>query len=212
VTTHQVLSVRWAALIRGVGGYGAVEFVGAALIAAWGHPSRKYHDLTHLQTVLDGIDDLAAHAADPLACELAAWYHDAVYEGLPDDEERSARQAERDLPGLGLDPARIAEVARLVRLTVGHDPAPDDRNGAVLCDADLAILAAAPQAYAAYARAVRAEYAHVEDAAFRTGRAAVLRRLLDLPELYRTPFGHAHWEGPARANLGAELAELACIG
>ena len=208
MTTHQILTDRWAALIRGVGGYGAVEFVGAALIAAWGHPSRKYHNLTHLQAVLDGIDDLAGHATDPLACELAGWYHDAVYEGLPDDEERSARQAERDLPDLGLPPARVAEVARLVRLTVNHDPAPDDRNGAVLCDADLAILAADDDAYAAYTRAVRAEYAHVSDAAFRTGRAAVLQSLLDLPELFRTPKGRAEWEPRARANLRTELTFL----
>ena len=35
---------------------------------------------------------------------LAAWYHDSVYAGLPDDEERSARRAEEDLSGLGLEP------------------------------------------------------------------------------------------------------------
>jgi predicted metal-dependent HD superfamily phosphohydrolase len=208
VTRHQILTDRWAALVRGAGGYGAVEFVGAALIATWGHPGRQYHNLTHLQAVLDGVADLADHATDPLACELAAWYHDAVYEGLPDDEERSARQAERDLPGLGLAPARIAEVARLVRLTAGHDPAPDDRNGAVLCDADLAILAADADAYAAYTRAVRAEYAHIEDTAFRAGRAAVLQSLLDLPVLFRTPLGHEQWEPRARANLAAELTTL----
>jgi predicted metal-dependent HD superfamily phosphohydrolase len=208
VIRHQIFADRWAALIRGLGGYGAVEYVGATLIAAWGHPSRTYHNLTHLQAVLDGIDDLATHAADPLACELAAWYHDAVHEGLPDDEERSARLAERDLPGLGLDPTRIAEVARLVRLTVDHDPAPEDRNGAVLCDADLAILAADTDAYAAYTTAVRREYQHIGDEAFRAGRAAVLQALLDLPQLFRTPQGHAEWEPRARANLRTELAHL----
>jgi predicted metal-dependent HD superfamily phosphohydrolase len=208
VTRNQLFTDRWTALIRAAGGYGAVDFVGATLIAAWGAPHRHYHNLTHLQVVLDGVDDLDGHAADPLACQLAAWYHDAVHEGLPDDEERSARQAERDLPGLGLAPARVAEVARLVRLTVDHDPAPDDRNGAVLCDADLAILAAAPDAYAAYTAAVRLEYQHVPDDAFRSGRATILQSLLDLPTLFRTPLGRTVWEAPARANLQAELREL----
>jgi len=95
-----------------------------------------------------------------------------------------------------------------VLLTAGHDPAPDDADGAVLCDADLAILAADPEAYAAYTRAVRAEYAHVPDDAFRTGRAAVLQGLLDLPALFRTPHGHAMWEPRARANLRTELRNL----
>ena len=35
---------------------------------------------------------------------------------------------------------------------------PGDANGAVLCDADLAVLASPPEAYAAYASAVREEY------------------------------------------------------
>ncbi|CCA57354.1 hypothetical protein SVEN_4068, partial [Streptomyces venezuelae ATCC 10712] len=75
----------------------------------------------------------------------------------------------------------MTEVARLVRLTTSHDPAPGDLNGETLCDADLAILATAPDTYQGYAAAVREEYAFVPDDAFREGRAAVLRHLLDSP-------------------------------
>ena len=76
---------------------------------------------------------------------------------------------------------RVDEVARLVLLTAGHDPEPGDANGAVLCDADLAVLAGPPDAYAAYASAVRAEYGHLSDEEFTAGRIAVLERLLALP-------------------------------
>jgi predicted metal-dependent HD superfamily phosphohydrolase len=116
--------------------------------------------------------------------------------------------AERMLAGTDLPAAAIAEVARLVRLTTTHDPAEGDRNGAVLSDADLAILAADPERYAAYAAAVREEYAAVPDAAFRAGRADVLRRLLDLPALFRTPPGRERWEEAARHNLETELMLL----
>jgi predicted metal-dependent HD superfamily phosphohydrolase len=182
--------------------------LGRALIADWGDPGRQYHNLTHLQHVLRRVDELAEHAADVSAVQLGAWYHDAVYDGAPDDEERSAQRAEAELTAAGLAPPLVAEVARLVRLTVGHDPAPGDRNGETLCDADLAILAASAEDYAGYTRAVRAEYAHVDDAAFRIGRAAVLQSLLDLPMLFRTPLGHEQWEPRARANLRAELTTL----
>ena len=104
--------------------------------------------------------------------------------------------------------AQVAEVARLVRLTGTHDPGPGDRNGEVLCDADLAVLAGAPADYARYAAAVREEYAFVPDDAFRDGRAAVLRQLLDLPRLFRTPHGRDRWEPAARHNLRSELALL----
>ncbi|MEI5099278.1 hypothetical protein RB200_12455 [Streptomyces sp. PmtG] len=180
-----------------------------ALLARWSEPHRRYHTPTHLTAVLDHIDTLQTHADNPHLVRLAAWFHDAVY--APDrseNEERSARLAERALPEAGLTAADTAEVARLVRLTVTHDPAEGDRDGEVLCDADLAVLAAPPDAYAAYAAAVREEYAFVPDAAFREGRANVLRQLLALPRLFRTPYGAAHWESPARENLVAELALL----
>jgi predicted metal-dependent HD superfamily phosphohydrolase len=140
---------------------------------------------------------------------LAAWFHDAVY--LPDrseNEERSARLAERALAEAGVPEAKTAEAARLVRLTVTHDPADDDPDGQVLCDADLAILASPPSAYAAYTTAVREEYHFVPNDAFREGRAAVLRQLLDLPRLFRTPYAAAEWEATARYNLTAELEML----
>ncbi|MEW1925007.1 hypothetical protein [Streptomyces sp. NPDC088360] len=179
------------------------------LLARWAEPQRRYHTTAHLKAVLDHVDVLEEHADDADLVRLAAWFHDAVY--APDrseNEERSARLAERALPEAGLTDEQTAEVARLVRLTITHDPADGDHNGEALCDADLAILAAAPDAYAAYAAAVREEYAFVPDEDFRAGRAEVLRQLLSLPRLFRTPHGAAEWEGPARANLATEMELL----
>lgn len=180
----------------------------AAVVAAWGEPHRRYHDLAHLAAVLGLVGELAGAAADPDAVRLAAWYHDVVYDPRRGDNEQVS--AERARAGLrGLVPAeRVEEVARLVVLTAGHDPAPDDANGAVLCDADLAVLASPPEAYAAYASAVREEYRHLSDAEFTAGRTAVLEHLLALPALYRLPAVSAEWTPRARANLAAELSLL----
>jgi predicted metal-dependent HD superfamily phosphohydrolase len=98
-------------------------------------------------------------------------------------------------------------VARLVLVTAGHDPAPGDTNGAVLCDADLAVLAGPPEAYAVYASAIRVEYGHLSDDEFTGGRIAVLEHLLALPALYRTEAAR-RWTEAARANLTAELTLL----
>ncbi len=180
-----------------------------ALLTRWQEPQRRYHTVGHLTAVLDRVDELERYADDPDVVRLAAWFHDAVY--LPDrseNEERSARLAERALAEAGVPDAKTAEVARLVRLTVTHDPADDDPDGQVLCDADLAILASPPSAYAAYTAAVREEYHFVPSDAFREGRAAILRQLLDLPRLFRTPHGTAEWEATARYNLRSELQLL----
>lgn len=180
------------------------------LLARWAEPQRRYHTTGHLAAVLDHVDTLAGHAADPDAVRLAAWFHDAVYRpDRSENEERSAVLAERALPEAGVSAEVTAEVARLVRLTVSHDPGAGDTNGEVLCDADLAILAARPKEYAQYAARVREEYGFVPDEAFREGRAAVLRQLLELPRLFRTPYGAAEWEPGARHNLLTELELLA---
>ncbi|GHF79678.1 HD domain-containing protein [Streptomyces griseosporeus] len=180
------------------------------LLARWREPQRRYHTLAHLTAVLDHIDGpLEEYAGAPDLVRLAAWFHDAVY--LPErseNEERSARLAERALAEAGLPERAVAEVARLVRLTETHDPSDDDRDGQVLCDADLAVLAAPPSAYAAYTAAVREEYHFVPNDAFRSGRAAILRQLLELPRLFRTPYGRERWEATARYNLAAELEML----
>jgi hypothetical protein len=138
---------------------------------------------------------------------LAAYFHDAVYDPRGSgNEQRSAVLAEQVLRPLGAPAGLTTEVVRLVRLTTAHDPAPDDHAGALLCDADLAVLAADGPRYAAYAADVRAEYAHVDDAAFRLGRSAVLRALLERPSLYATATGRGRWEARARATSSRSSA------
>jgi len=195
----------------GTGPQPAVDELVEHLLLAYSQPHRGYQDTSHLAEVLEHVDALAGHADDPDAVRLAAWFHDAVYDatGAPGaDEEASAGLALHRLRALGVATARVAEVARLVRLTATHDPDEDDRDGAVLSDADLAVLARDQAGYAAYVAEVRREYAKVPEPAFRAGRAAVLRHLAAAPTLFRTPTGRARWEAAARANLEAELAEL----
>ncbi|GAA1394829.1 hypothetical protein GCM10009639_29400 [Kitasatospora putterlickiae] len=203
----------WTALLHRCGAAGDPAPAGRELLRRWSEPQRRYHTTDHLRAVLGHVDALAAHADDPDAVRLAVWFHDAVYRpDRSENEERSAVLAVRALTAAGLAAARVEEVARLVRLTVTHHPESGDRDGEVLCDADLAVLGGPPQAYAAYAAAVREEYAFVPEPDFRAGRAAVLRQLLALPALYRTPTAHARFDAAARANLAAEIAGLEAAG
>jgi predicted metal-dependent HD superfamily phosphohydrolase len=194
---------------RDDGGAPDPEPYGRDLLTRWSEPQRRYHTVDHLVAVLARAIELTGYADDPDAVALAAWFHDAVYRpDRSENEERSAGLAERALREAGLDEEKTNEVARLVRLTTTHDPADGDRNGEVLCDADLAVLAGGPADYADYAAAVRAEYGFVPDPDFRAGRADVLRQLLALPRLFRTPYGQDKWEATARRNVETELELL----
>ncbi len=204
----QDLVPAWAELLARHSTDPDAEGVGARLLDSWSEPHRRYHSIGHLRDILGYVEELAGYADDVDAVRLAAWFHDSVYAGRPDDEELSARRAEDDLSRLGVAPQLVAEVARLVRLTVSHNPATGDHNGEVLSDADLAALAVSRERYVQNTAAIRAEYAHIPDETFRKGRQQVLVSLLEGPGVFRTDYARREWEATARDNLRAEFATL----
>ncbi len=176
------------------------------LLARWSETHRKHHTVAHLHEMLDAIGLLAESGIDfdREAVELAAWFHDAIYEiGRDDNEDRSA-ELSREL--LASSPIRD-DVVRLVLITKTHKVDDDDVNGAVLCDADLSVLGSDAQRYRTYAAAVREEYADVPDSTFRPARAQVLTSLLDGP-LFHTAAGRERWEQLARRNIAEEIGAL----
>ncbi|MCB0980316.1 MAG: hypothetical protein H6513_00670 [Acidimicrobiaceae bacterium] len=188
-----------------------------ALLAHLREPHRRYHTAVHVMWVLRHVEatlraPTTPTVVDPDALRWAALYHDAIY--LPersDNEARSAALAVAAAADIGWPADRRDTVHRLILATATHTLPGDgqvDAATAVLLDADLAILGAEPAEYAAYVRGVRQEYAHVDDAGWRAGRAAVLRGFLAQPVLYRTAHMRAEREHRARANLAAELAVL----
>ena len=181
-----------------------------ALLARHREPHRRYHTATHVMWVIRHLHTLEAAGQGPhdmAAAVLAALYHDAVYDvRASDDEARSAALAVEAAHSLGWTDERCTLVHRLVMATAGHRPA--DADEAALVDADLAILGAPPNEYAAYASAVRAEYAHVPEAAWRAGRADVLRGFLATDHIYSTAHMRQARGRRASANVAAELATL----
>jgi predicted metal-dependent HD superfamily phosphohydrolase len=146
--------------------------LGDELIARWSEPHRHYHDLRHLGETLEALDLLGPSSGLE---EIALWFHDAVHTNSAGvDEHRSAALAARKLRSAGLGAADTAEVVRLVLVTIDHCPEPGDLAGARVSDADLAILAAAPQRYRASVQALRAEAGQPDEQAWRTTSAHAL--------------------------------------
>lgn len=192
----QELTRSWAAL----GARGEAPF--AELMQRWREPHRHYHDLTHLEECLAW----RARVEGSPELTLALWFHDAVYEPRRhDNEAASAALFERHARAASIPSERSARVCALVLSTATHDA--HEGEAALLGDIDLAILSAPPARFARFEHDVRREYAHVGDAAYRLGRARVLRGFLERLAIYRTP-AFEHLEGEARRNLTRALASL----
>lgn len=191
----------WDDAVRALGG----QPTPTDLLTRYQEPHRRYHDLTHVRQVVRDAAVLS-DGVDRALVVLAAWAHDVVYAGRPGDDERaSAAWARRHLTAAGVAEGHTARVEGLVLATIDHVAPPSDRLAAVLLDADLAVLAGAPADYERYRLAVRAEYAHVDDDAWRVGRRAVLTGLLAKDALYQGEQARQRWEVAARRNIGLEL-------
>lgn len=178
------------------------------LVMRYAEPQRHYHTLEHVAEVLKVVGRLAKYADDPNAVQLAAWYHDAVYDPrAKGNEAASAALAVESLGPIGVEASTLDRVARLIRAT-DHSREPENEDERVLIDADLAILAAVEKRYARYAADVRREYDWVPESEYRKGRAAVLNRFLARPRLYHTPVMLEEGEESARRNLRDEIERL----
>ncbi|SDS18086.1 HD domain-containing protein [Paraoerskovia marina] len=193
-----------------------IRAVGDELLSRWLDPARHFHNQRHLGDVLSRVDELSQETHDPDLVRLAAWYHGAVFNAADkvayaqkggEDESASALMAIEQLTALGVPEASTRRVAHLVNALVRHAPDATDFDCAVLCDADLAVLASEPQRYKEYLQCVRDEYAHIPRIDYVRARIAILGKLLGRRSLFCSPLGAA-WEEPARQNVSAELQRL----
>lgn len=175
---------------------------------AHAEPHRHYHTARHVAECLRELAPLRWACERPLAAEAALLFHDFVYHpARHDNEERSAEEAGTALRAVGWPEPDVDAVRRMV-LATRHAGPPPAGDAAAVVDADLAILGRDPAEFDAYERAIRREYAHVGDDAFRAGRADVLRRFLSRPRIYSTDYFAARYEMAARRNLGQSLGAL----
>ena len=190
--------------VGGDAGEHAFETLVASYVSG---PPRAYHNLSHIRDCLAWFDRARELAGHPDELELALVFHDAVYEPMArDNEARSAELFSELARADGLALASIARVERLIRSTADHLGESDDEH--LMGDIDLAILGAAPAAFARFERGIRREYRGVDDVRYRAGRRRVLSGFLARESIYRTRFFAIRLERPARENIARALAIL----
>ncbi|HVC59497.1 MAG TPA: hypothetical protein VND19_03900 [Acetobacteraceae bacterium] len=179
---------------------------------------RHYHGLMHLATLWTrhrrfgtGTPFIAPVATRLIACAIA--FHDAIYDATRrDNEHRSARLWQRYAPA-DLSPADVAWVGATIEATADHLASSDatTQRGRLrlwLLDLDLTPLGEPPELFARNTRRLRAEYRHLREAEWQSGRLAFLRKLQAAPHLFRSPPLAAAFELQARRNIARELGVI----
>jgi predicted metal-dependent HD superfamily phosphohydrolase len=190
------------------------EELSAELTAAYGEPDRAYHNATHIADVLRWFDRVVDELGwlEPAEVYVAIVFHDAIYKpGAKDNEAQSANWARRaKLHADARTDATMVDrdrVAELIELTANHGRVTKaDHDAALFLDSDMAIIGSPPAAFDAYDQAIAIEYKHVPPNAYREGRQAFLKGLLQKPRIFLSDYFHHRLDAQARANLQRALA------
>ena len=179
------------------------------LVAAYSQGDRYYHTLEHINHVLQTLLLMPVPADNRVAIELAAWFHDVIYDTQAiDNEAQSAIYAKQVLQSLNVSTSTITTVKQLILVTKNHQFNYNDIDSCIFSDADLAILGTKSSQYWSYANAIRQEYAWVSDRDYCQGRRQVLEKFLQRDQIYATEFMGQTYELRARRNLQAEIQRL----
>ncbi len=198
---------RWMRLWQGAGASGDPGRWYQRLEQAYAEPHRHYHNQQHIAECLAEFDVARPLAQQPIAVELALWFHDAVYDPkASDNEEQSARLATSCLDAAGL-PDLARSVAGLVMATKLHriDAGPD---AALVVDVDLSILGQSEERFAEYETQIREEYTWVPKLIFNRKRVEILQGFLDRKSIYTNEHFVMRYEQSARRNLEGSIRKL----
>ncbi len=170
-------------------------------------PHRHYHTLVHALNVAEFCNALSPNDRKQkhIPLRIAAWFHDIIYDPKSPTNEKDSTTLMRHTLRDWISENNLEEAEALIRMTKSHGSAktPDEK---ILADADLSILAEETSAYQTYVRAIRQEYAHVDDAIFTAGRAKFLDAMLQRMKESGQLFTHLHplHEHQAKVNLVIE--------
>lgn len=179
------------------------------LVRAYSSVGRFYHTLEHIQHTLETIEQMRSLAVNFPTIQLAAWFHDVIYDSkAKDNEQKSADYALVSLTKLKLPSTTVERVRSLILSTKTHQTLLTDIDNQILLDSDLAILGSSESEYQAYTQAIRKEYSWLGSELYRTGRKQVLLKFLQRKRIYLTNQMFVKLEGRARENMQAELTVL----
>jgi predicted metal-dependent HD superfamily phosphohydrolase len=214
-TVASNLQARFNALQLSLGAKSDVaEKWSSELVARYTEQQRYYHTVSHVAAMLDCLDTHVVGMTDPLAVELAVYFHDWIYE--PQSKTNEADSVEAFVAfakELALDDLLSEKVVKMIEATVTHqirdDFSPSEINDVNLfLDFDLEVLGRNWDDYLTYAGQIRKEYISFEEHEYNTGRAQVLKNFLERDRIYFSEVFYEEKETSARRNVNREINKV----
>jgi predicted metal-dependent HD superfamily phosphohydrolase len=170
---------------------------------------RYYHNMEHIQYMLNFLESQKEKIIDKEAVFYATWFHDSVYDVTSNtNEEDSAELCRRELEHAGVSKETIEHAVNLILATKTHIPIEGDEDSKIFLDADLVSLAQPTEEYNRNIRNIRKEYFIYSDDVYREGRIKVLESFLTKERIFQTEEAYRKHEKKARENIKREIQML----
>jgi len=178
------------------------------ILDKYSEKKRFYHNLTHIQALLNNAEKLKTYFQDYGTVRFAIWFHDIIYNTKrSNNEEKSAELAVEALEEMQIPNSTIQLVEKMIIATKTHNASDLAEDGKIFLDLDLGILATSPEIYQAYHQAIRKEYSWVPWFLYKRSRKSVLRNFLAREHIFFTS-ELAKLESIARENITQEIELL----
>lgn len=186
------------------------------ILAQYSEKHRFYHNLGHIQFLLEQVEKYASKLQNIEGISYAIWFHDIIYD--PQSKENEVKSNEVWLQFVQdaniTEKSTVNTVQAMILGSIKHtlDSIPqellpkNDQDVLYFFDFDLSILSAENSTYQKYTEAIRKEYAHVPDTLYQQGRTKVLEMFL-ARKIYHSPDFYLA-EQQAKQNIKQELVKL----
>lgn len=178
-----------------------------ALVLCYEEKHRHYHNLEHVQYLIDQINELELIRRDRLILIYTAFYHDVIYTpGSTQNEVKSSEFAINQLTQLKVDVSIIRSVERSILATSNHKS--DNTLTQLFLDIDLSILAASAVRYKKYSKAIKMENIAFPACLYQFNRKRFIQKTLKKSQIFLTDLYLSRYELLARKNLINELNQF----
>lgn len=210
ISLQAKLTLKWNSLIKPFDIEQKIsEKIFLNLVKNYSSSSRYYHNLQHINHLLEIIEVLREKSQNFVAIQFAVWFHDVIYNTYcQNNEEKSAEYMEIELNSLKIPQEIIHKAKNMILKTKNHQADENDIDSQILLDADMAILGSEIAEYANYAQGIRQEYYWVSEHEYSMGRKNFLAQILTRKYIYFNKIFAKTLELKARENIQWEIENL----
>ncbi len=131
------------------------------------------------------VQNFSGFLIDIPAIELSVFFHDIIYDSTSNINEQQSADLFVEYLGHLINQSLCSKVVEYILVTRNHNVGDStDTDLRYFVDIDLHVLSIDRLKYLTYSSHIRQEYIHVSDDAYRKGRGAFLKAMLEKPFIF----------------------------